>query len=74
MIVHVLAAPTYILITVYSKLNNNDTFFCRFMYVCAATVCVYLGVFIVASTVFYTVWAFDLRRRLQASYRGHGSR
>lgn len=41
--------------------------FARYLYVCASTVCVYIGVFVVAATTIYTHLVLLLRKRMQVS-------
>lgn len=69
-----LVAYTIILLLMRNHLFVWSVFSPKFVYVCATTACIYLGVLIVASTVFYTFWAFALRRILQASSCGNDSR
>lgn len=57
-----LVAYTIILLLMRNHLFVWSVFSPKYMYVCATTACIYLGVFIVASTVFYTYSAIGLRK------------
>lgn len=38
--------------------------FCRYIYVCTTTICVYIGVSVVAATVTYTNFVLGLRKKM----------
>ncbi|KAK1361792.1 GPI ethanolamine phosphate transferase 2 [Heracleum sosnowskyi] len=64
-----LVAYTTILLLMRNHLFVWSVFSPKYMYVCATTACIYLGVIIVASTVFYTYSTLGLRKMWQAKIR-----
>ncbi|XP_063947453.1 GPI ethanolamine phosphate transferase 2 isoform X2 [Daucus carota subsp. sativus] len=57
-----LVAYTTILLLMRNHLFVWSVFSPKYMYVCATTACIYIGVLIVASTVFYTYSTLGLRK------------
>ncbi|KAJ6678779.1 PHOSPHATIDYLINOSITOL GLYCAN-RELATED [Salix viminalis] len=64
-----LTSYTIVLVLMRNHLFVWSVFSPKYLYVCAATVCVYAGVFIVAATEIYTCWVLALRRTKQISIR-----
>lgn len=64
-----LIAYTIVLLLMRNHLFVWSVFSPKYLYVCATTACVYLGVFIVASTVSYTLMSTALWSALQGSNR-----
>ncbi|KAJ6288276.1 hypothetical protein OIU76_024292 [Salix suchowensis] len=64
-----LTSYTIVLVLMRNHLFVWSVFSPKYLYVCAATVCVYTGVFVVAATEIYTCWVLSLRRKKQISIR-----
>ncbi|KAJ6378973.1 hypothetical protein OIU78_029066 [Salix suchowensis] len=64
-----LTSYTIVLVLMRNHLFVWSVFSPKYLYVCAATVCVYTGVFVVAATEIYTCWVLALRRKKQISIR-----
>ncbi|KAM7262240.1 hypothetical protein ACFE04_021317 [Oxalis oulophora] len=62
-----LTAYTIVLLLMRNHLFVWSVFSPKYLYVCASTVCIYIGVFIVAATVTYTVAALNHRSKFQVS-------
>ncbi|KAK9285804.1 hypothetical protein L1049_025005 [Liquidambar formosana] len=62
-----LTAYTIILLLMRNHLFVWSVFSPKYLYVCATTACVYLGVTVVAATGSYTCLVFALRKKLQRS-------
>ncbi|WJZ91698.1 hypothetical protein VitviT2T_010746 [Vitis vinifera] len=60
-----LTAYTVVLLLMRNHLFVWSVFSPKYLYVCATTVCVYVGVFVVAVTGFYTCLVFAMRRKRQ---------
>ncbi|PON38793.1 Type I phosphodiesterase/nucleotide pyrophosphatase/phosphate transferase [Parasponia andersonii] len=62
-----LVADTVVLILMRNHLFVWSVFSPKYLYVCAMTVCVYIGVSIVAATVIYTYWVLSFKRIMHGS-------
>lgn len=64
-----LTSYTIVLLLMRNHLFVWSVFSPKYLYVCATTVCIYVGVFVVAATEIYTCWVLALRRKKQISIR-----
>lgn len=62
-----LTANTIVLLLMRNHLFVWSVFSPKYLYVCATTVCVYIGVSVVAGTLIYTYLVLALRRKMQGS-------
>ncbi|XP_043805495.1 GPI ethanolamine phosphate transferase 2 isoform X2 [Manihot esculenta] len=62
-----LTAYTIVLLLMRNHLFVWSVFSPKYLYVCATTVCIYIGVFVVAATEIYTYMVLAFRRKLQVS-------
>ncbi|WJX61884.1 hypothetical protein P8452_46933 [Trifolium repens] len=69
-----LSAYTIVLVLMRNHLFIWSVFSPKYLYVCAATACVYIGVFLVVTTVIYTyIVLFWLRKSLSITSKENGS-
>ncbi|XP_050205813.1 GPI ethanolamine phosphate transferase 2 [Mercurialis annua] len=65
-----LTAYTIVLLLMRNHLFVWSVFSPKFLYVCATTICIYIGVFVVAVTEIYVYMVLVLRRKIQVSGDG----
>lgn len=69
-----LTTYTFVLVLMRNHLFVWSVFSPKYLYVCAATVCVYIGVSVVATTLIYICMVLNLRGRMLSSNRNATSK
>ncbi|KAM1091589.1 hypothetical protein FF1_019057 [Malus domestica] len=66
-----LTAYTIVLLIMRNHLFVWSVFSPKYIYVCTTTICVYMGVSVVATTVTYTYWVLGLRKKMLSKLGHH---